>query len=212
VGTVCIVWLHASLVHSYGALFVFCHFHHWAWFVLFHRTFHWFFFNGHGIYMFTSLTGSSLLGIMCTVALPSLVHHYWAWFVLFHFMLHWFFNTGHGSFWFTSCFTCSSWLVMVCSVSLSSLMDHYLAWFVFVHFMFHLFFLTGHGYYCSTSLTGSSLINMICIYHFKLHLGFYSFNSRFTDSSLLGMVYIVSLHAVLVPPYWSRFVLFHFPH
>jgi hypothetical protein len=37
---------------------------------------------------FTSLTGSSLLGMISTVSLPSLVHHYWEWFVFFHFMLH----------------------------------------------------------------------------------------------------------------------------
>jgi hypothetical protein len=75
---------------------------------------HWFIFTGHGlyyfiarftgsffywawyIYMFTSLTGSSLLGMICTVALPSLVHHYWAWFASFHFMLRWFCITGNG--------------------------------------------------------------------------------------------------------------------
>jgi hypothetical protein len=83
--------------------------------------------------------------------------------------------------------------------------------FVLLHLP-HWWIITGQGLYCSTSLTGSSLLNMICIYHFKLHLGFYSFNARFTGSSLLGMVYIVSLHTLLVLPYWSMFVLFHFPH
>jgi hypothetical protein len=48
-------------------------------FVFFHFP-HWFFFTG----------------MICTVALPSLVHHYWAWFVLFHVMLRWVFITGHG--------------------------------------------------------------------------------------------------------------------
>jgi hypothetical protein len=183
------------MVHSYGASFVFFNLPYW--FIFTGHGLYCFIarFTGHGIYMFTSLTGSSLLDMICTVALPSLVHHYWAWFVLFHFMLHWFFITGHGLCWFTSSFTCSSSMGMICTASLPSLVDHY--W---------------QGLYCSTSLTGSSLLNMICIYHFKLHLGFYSFNSRFTGSSLLGMVYIVSLHTLLVPPYWWRFVLFHFPH
>jgi hypothetical protein len=99
-GMVCIVSLHASLFHSYWALFVFCHFPHW------------FFITGHGLYGFTAcFTGSSLLGmVFCLnirlsgsfllvmacivslhashvlfvlgmvfiVSLPSLVHHYLA--------------------------------------------------------------------------------------------------------------------------------------
>jgi hypothetical protein len=42
--------------------------------------------------------------------------------------------------------------------------------------------------------------------------GSYCLNTRFTGSSLLGMVCIVSLHASLVLSYWALFVLFHFPH
>jgi hypothetical protein len=144
-------------------------------------------------------------------SLPSLVHHYWASFALLHFP-HWCIITGHGLYCFTSCFIGSSLLGMVCADSRHASPVHpHWEWFVLLHFP-HWWIITGQGLYCSTSLTGSSLLNMICIYHFKLHLGFYSFNSRFTGYSLLGMVYIVSLHTLLVPPYWSRFVLFYFPH
>ena len=107
--------------------------HHWSWFVLFHFMLHWFiptghcvyfphfphwFINtGHDFYCFTSLTGSSSLGMVCIVWLrASLVDPYYAWFVLSHFMLHWFFNRGHGLCCFTSCFIGSSFLGMVCIV------------------------------------------------------------------------------------------------
>ena len=114
-GMVCVVSRHASLVH-----------HYLAWFVLFHFMLHWFIRTGHCVYFphfphdfycFTSLTGSSSLGMVCIVWLrASLVDPYCAWFVLSHFMLHWFFNRGHGLCCFTSCFIGSSLLGMVCIV------------------------------------------------------------------------------------------------
>ena len=84
------------------------------------------FFSGHGIYCFTSLTGSSLLGMISTVSLPSLVHHYWEWFVFFHFMFHWIIITGHGLYGLTTSFTGSSILGMVCIFSMhAELILHY---------------------------------------------------------------------------------------
>jgi hypothetical protein len=78
---------------------------------------HWFINTGHDFYCFTSLTGSSSLGMVCIVWLrASLVDPYCAWFVLSHFMLHWFFIRGHGLCCFTSCFIGSSLLGMVCIV------------------------------------------------------------------------------------------------
>jgi hypothetical protein len=60
----CIFSLHNSLVLPY-----------WAWFVLIHFLPHWFIINGHGLYCFISLTGSSLLGMVGIVSLhASLVH------------------------------------------------------------------------------------------------------------------------------------------
>jgi hypothetical protein len=62
---VCIVSLDVSLVR-----------HHWSWFVLFHFMLHWFIRTGHCVYFphfphdfycFTSLTGSSSLGMVCIV-------------------------------------------------------------------------------------------------------------------------------------------------
>jgi hypothetical protein len=65
-GMVCIVSRHASLVHSYWALFVFFHFPDW------------FIFTGH--VLFTSrFTGSFyLLSMAYIVSLPAQVHNYWA--------------------------------------------------------------------------------------------------------------------------------------
>jgi hypothetical protein len=60
-GTVCIVSL-PSLVY-----------HCWDWFALFHSLLQLFIINGHCLYCITSLTGSSLLGMVCVFALPSLV-------------------------------------------------------------------------------------------------------------------------------------------
>jgi hypothetical protein len=74
---VCIVSLYDSLVLPYL-----------AWFVSYHVMLHWFIIAGHGLYCFTSISGSSLLGMVFIVSLPSQVRHYWAWFVLFHFMHH----------------------------------------------------------------------------------------------------------------------------
>jgi hypothetical protein len=52
--------------------------------------------------------------------------------------------------------------------------------------MLYRFFFTGHGWYCFTT----------CL----------------AGSSLLGMVYIVSVQASLVHSYWALFVLFGIPH
>jgi hypothetical protein len=136
-----IVSLHASLVHSYWALFaLFCI---PRWFILFGLGWHWFtscfkcsslhlfyfmlprfIISRHGFYLLTyCLTGSSFLGMVCIASLhASHVHHYWEWFVLDHFMLHWFIITGLGWHWFTSCFTWSSLLGRVCIVSLDALL------------------------------------------------------------------------------------------
>jgi hypothetical protein len=107
---------------------------------------------------------------------------------------------------------------MVCIASLdASLVHSYWPLFVFVRIP-HCFIITGHGLYCSISFADSSLLSMICIDHFKLRWfiitehGSYCLTTRFIGSSLLGMVCIVSLHASLVPPYWSMFVLIHFSH
>jgi hypothetical protein len=62
---------------------------------------HWFIISGYGTFCCTSLAGSSLLGMVRFVALPSLVHHYWVWNVLLHFP-HWFINAGYGTFCCTS--------------------------------------------------------------------------------------------------------------
>ena len=148
----------------------------------------------------------------------SLVLPYLVWFIFFHFMLNWFFITKHGLDCFTSCFTGSSSLGMVYIVSLdASLVHSYCPLFVFVRIP-HWFIITGHGLNCSISFADSSVLSMICIYHFKLRWfiiiehGSYCFTTRFTGSSLLGMVCIVSLHASLVHSYWALFVFFHFPH
>jgi hypothetical protein len=75
----------------------------------------------------------------------------------------------HGLYCFALCFADSSLLVNVCIDSLLSLVHHYWAWFVLFQLMLHWFIITGHDLYCLTT--------------------------RFTGSSLLGMVFIVSLHA-----------------
>jgi hypothetical protein len=76
----------------------------------------------------TFLTGSSILGIIFTVSIPSLVHHHWAWLIL----------TVHGLYCLTSCFIGSSLEGMVCAVSRHpSLVHHYLTWFVLFNFMLH---------------------------------------------------------------------------
>jgi hypothetical protein len=142
------------------------------------------------------------MGILCVVSLlASLVHHHWAWFVLFDYMLQWFFLLG-----------------MVCNLPLdASLVHSYWPLFVFVRIP-HWFIITGHGLYCSISFADSSLLSMICIYHFKLRWfiitqhGSYCLTTRYTGSSLLGMVCIVSLHASLFHSYWALFVFCHFPH
>jgi hypothetical protein len=121
---VCIVSCNASLVH-----------HFWAWFVLFH--FHqWFIIAGHGFYCFTSITGSSLLGMVCIVSLHA------SWFSL----------TVHGFYYFTSCITDSSLLGMVGIASLHySLVYHCWAWLVLFHLMRYWFFIAKHVLYCFTS-------------------------------------------------------------
>ena len=151
----------------------------------------------HGSYCLTTrFTGSSLLGMVFIVSLPSLVHRYWAWFVLCHLTLHWVCFTGHGLYCFThwfiitghclyycnSRFTGSSLLGMVYIVSShASLVLFYWACYIYVHFP-HWFIITGHDLYCCTSLTGTSLLVMVCI---------------------------VSLHASLVLHYWAWLVLIH---
>ena len=86
---------HASLIHHYRAWFVFFELmlagssllsiifrypslvlHYWAWFVLIHVMLHLFILAGNDLYCFTSLTARSLLGMVCIVRLPSLVHRY----------------------------------------------------------------------------------------------------------------------------------------
>ena len=186
-----IVWLHALLVLPY-----------WAWFALFHFMLHRFIPTGHCLYLFTSLTGSSLLGMACIihltlhwfffllsmvyiVSLPSLVHNYWARFVLCHFP-HWFIITGHCLCSSKSRLTGSSLLDMVYIVSLHALLvPPYWSMFVLIHFS-HCFIITGHGLFC--------------------------FTTCFTGSSSLGMVCIVWLRASQVLHYWVWFVLFHFAH
>ena len=148
-GIVCIFSL-PSLVHLY-----------WAWFVLFHRTLHWFFLlvmvyicslpslvhhYWACLYCLTScFTGSSFLGMVCIVSLhASLVHHHWAWFVLLDYELHWFFLTWYCVYFFTSCVIDSSLLSMVWVVSRhASLVHPYWAWFVLFHFMVYCFLLNG---------------------------------------------------------------------
>jgi hypothetical protein len=90
---------------------------------------------------------------------------------------------------------------MVYFVSLhASLVHHHWAWFVLLDYALHWFFITGYGLYCSTSHTGSSLLSMIWIYYLKIHwfiiigLGSYCLTTRFTGSSLLAVVRIVSFH------------------
>jgi hypothetical protein len=151
VGMVCIVWLHASLVHHYFVwlfllqlkLFRFVvtvyiashpslhpsHVHHyWQCFALCR-------------FMFIC---SSLLGMIWIVSLhSSLVHSYWALFASFR-IPHWFILTGLDWHWFTSCFKCSSLHLF--------------------YFMLPRFIISRHGFYLLTScLTGSSLLGMVCI-------------------------------------------------
>jgi hypothetical protein len=156
---------------------------YWAWFALFHFMLHCFIPTEHCLYFVTSLTGSSLLGMVYMVSLHvSLVHHHWAWFVLFHVMFHWFIITWQGLYCLTSCFTGSSLLGMV------FLFEYTPLW----------FFLTGHGLYCFTSCFTCSF--------FSGH-GIYCFTSL-TGSSLHGMICTVSLPS-LVHHYWAWFVLIH---
>jgi hypothetical protein len=130
-----------------------------------------------------SLTGSSLLGIACIIAIhASLVLPYWAWFILFRFMLCWFLLTGQCLYCFTS-LTGSSLLGMVRIVALPSLVHHYRVWYVLLHFP-RWFIITGNGTFCCTSLAGSSL---------------------------QGMVRFVALPS-LVHHYRVWYVLLHFPH
>ena len=151
---VCIVSLDASLVH-----------HHWSWFVLFHFMLywfipighclyflhfpHWFINTGHDFYCFTSLTGSSLLGMVYMVSIhASLVHHHC--FASFDYALHGFFLTGDGLYCFSSCFIGSSLLSMVCVVSRHASPVHpYWAWFVLFHCMLNCFLLNGHSWIVS---------------------------------------------------------------
>jgi hypothetical protein len=71
---------------------------------------HWFIITWHDFYCFTSLIGSSLLGMVCFLS----------------FMLHWFIITGHGLYGLTTSFTGSSLLGMVCIFSLhAELILHY---------------------------------------------------------------------------------------
>jgi hypothetical protein len=62
---VCIVWLHTSLVLP-----------DFVWFVLFNFMHHWFILTFHCLYLFASLAGSLLLGMVCIVPFPSLIHQY----------------------------------------------------------------------------------------------------------------------------------------
>ena len=192
-GVICIASLHALPVLPY-----------WTWLVLFHYMLSWFFLTGHGLHCFSSSpTCSFLLGIVCIVSHPSLVHHYWAWLVssslsmvcivsfhaslflpcllwlaLLHLMIHWFIIAG----W---CVIDSSLLGMACIVSLSSLVHHYCTWVVFFHFKHHWLIITGHCLHC--------------------------FTSSLTDSSLQGMVRFISMLS-LFHLYWSWFVLLRIPH
>jgi hypothetical protein len=172
--------------------------HHWAWFVLFDYTLHWFYLTGRGSYCFTSwVTGSLLLGRLFFPHTSlvhhylswsvlwfqaSLVHHYWKSFVLPDYTVHWFFFSGQGLHCLTSCFTGSFLRSIVCIFSLPSLVHLYWAWFVLFPRTLQWFFVTWHGINMFTSLTGSSLLGMICT---------------------------VALPS-LVHHYWAWFVLFHF--
>ena len=150
---VCIAWLRASLV-----------LHYWAWFVLFHFMLDWLVITGHRLCCITPyftcssllvmvcccyttcFTGSSSLGMVCIVWLrASLVLHYWVWFVLFHFA-HRFIIIKHDLY-----------------LSFQSLLVHqYWAWFQMLHFMLQWFILTWHCLYFFASLSGSSLLGMVC--------------------------------------------------
>jgi len=189
---VCIISLQYSLVLHYYQLFV-----------LFHPMLHWFIIAGHGLHCFNwCFTGSSLMGIVCIISLHAsrciLTVHEFYYFTscmtgssllgilcfCFHFMLHWFILTRH-------CLHCSlPWVVL-----------HRWASFAFYHFMLHWFILTGHCLYCFTSISGTSLLGMVCIvslhssrFILTVH-GFHYFTSCVTGSSLLGMIGIASLHS-----------------
>ena len=137
-GMVFIVWLRASLV-----------LHYWAWFVLFLFMLHWFFITGHDLCCFTSsLTCSSLLGIVCAVSChDSLVYHY-----------------GRGLYCFTSCLTGSFLFRIVCIVSLPVLFPHCWAWFIMLHSMPHWFIITGNDLNLFTWwFIVSSLMGICCV-------------------------------------------------
>jgi hypothetical protein len=99
--------------------------HYWVWYVLLQFP-RWFIITGYCTFCCPSLAGSSLLGMIRFVALPSLVHHYCVCYVLFHFP-YWFIITGYGTFCCTS-FAGSSLLGMVRFVALPSLVHHYWVW------------------------------------------------------------------------------------
>jgi hypothetical protein len=134
-------------------------------FVLFHSP-HSFIIAGHGLHCLTScFTGPSLLGMACILSFhTSSVDYYWAWLALFRFMLHRLIITGNVFYYFTSCFTYPSLLGMICSISLHHTLGlPYCSWFVLFDVMLHWFIINGHCLYCFTSLTGSSLLGLVCI-------------------------------------------------
>jgi hypothetical protein len=171
---VCIVSLHAWLIS-----------HYWAWDVLFYAMFHWFIITWHGLYCFTScFTGLSSLGMVCIVWIrAALFRHYWVWFVLFHFA-HWF-------------------IIIIIKHDLylsfhSLLFYHHWPWFQLLHFMLQWFILTGQCLYFFASLTGSSLLGMVVLFHFPhwLIIIKHDIYLPFQDS--------------LVHHHWAWFVLFDY--
>ena len=102
--------------------------------------------------------------------------------MLFHFLLHWFIITGHGLYCLTTCSTGSSYLV----------------WFAIFHLMLHWFILTGHCLYLFASLTGSLLLDMVCIVPFP---------SRFI---IIKHDLYLSFQASLVHHHWAWFASFYY--
>jgi hypothetical protein len=110
---------------------------------------------------------------------------------------------------------------MVCIASLPSMVPPCWTCFVLFHFMFHWFIINGHCLHCIVCSVSfhASLVHSYCtslvLFHFPHWFitaghGLYCFTFCFTGPSLLGMDCIVSLHTLLVLPFWAWFVLFHF--
>ena len=189
------------------------YFFFWEWYLLFHFP-HWFIITWHDFYCFTSLIGSSLLGMVCFLSLhASLVHHYWIWFVWLDYELHWFFLNWYGLYCLTWCITGSFLLFIVCICSHPSLVHCYWAWFVLFHFL-RWFISIKHDLYLSfqASLV-HHLLAWFVLFYYKLHWffltghGLHCYTSCFTVSFLLGIVCIFSL-PTLVHLYWAWLVLF----